>query len=57
MPKITPIHYRKLVRIFQKQGFRITREKGDHLVMIKPGISRPLVIPRYTEVPVFIIKK
>jgi predicted RNA binding protein YcfA (HicA-like mRNA interferase family) len=42
--KITPIPYQKLVRIFEMDGFVVKRQKGDHLVMTKPGISRPLVI-------------
>lgn len=56
LPKITPIHYQKLFRIFQKLGFVLQREKGDHLILIKKGISRPVIIPKYSEIPVFIIK-
>ena len=26
------------------------------MVFVKPGVSRPVVIPRYAAVPVFIIK-
>jgi predicted RNA binding protein YcfA (HicA-like mRNA interferase family) len=56
LPKITVIHYQKLFRVFQKLGFVLQREKGDHLVLIKKGISRPVIIPKYSEIPVFIIK-
>lgn len=56
MPKIAVVHYRKLFRVFQKLGFVLQREKGDHLVLIKKGILRPVIIPKYSEVPVFIIK-
>ena len=56
MPKITAIHYRKLLRVFQKLGFVLQREKGDHLIMIKKGISRPVIIPKYSEIPVFVVK-
>lgn len=51
--KITPIHYEKLIKIFELDGFIIKRKKGDHIIMTKPGIKRPLVIktsPR--QVPV-----
>ena len=44
MPKIVPIHYKKLVQIFEKEGFQISRTKGDHISMTKPGILRPIVI-------------
>ena len=32
------------------------RAEGDHFVYTKPGIARPVVIPDWDEVPVFIIK-
>lgn len=51
--RITSIPYQKLVRIFERDGFAVKRQKGDHLILTKPGVKRPLVIktsPR--EVPV-----
>ena len=42
--KITPIPYKKLVKIFELEGFTVKRQKGDHLIMTKGGINRPLVI-------------
>ena len=33
-----------------------TRTKGDHLIYHYPGASRPVVIPKYKEVPTFVIK-
>ncbi len=56
MAKITPIHYRKLVKIFELEEFRYKRTRGDHLIYTKPGISRPIVIPKCREIPVFVIK-
>jgi predicted RNA binding protein YcfA (HicA-like mRNA interferase family) len=44
LPRIVPIHYRVLIKVFELEGFRVTRQKGDHVVMTKPGVSRPLVI-------------
>lgn len=32
------------------------RTEGDHFVYTKPGVARPVVIPDWDEVPVFIIK-
>ncbi|MGH9604433.1 MAG: type II toxin-antitoxin system HicA family toxin [Terracidiphilus sp.] len=43
--------YSTLVKIFEQDGFRFDRQRGDHLIYIKPGVSRPLVIPAYREVP------
>ena len=56
MPRIVPIDYKKLVRVFEKSGFRMDRQEGDHLIYVKEGIKRPIVIPMYKNIPVFIIK-
>ncbi|MEK7128068.1 MAG: type II toxin-antitoxin system HicA family toxin [Patescibacteria group bacterium] len=56
MPRITPIHYKKLVKIFEYLDFHLDRQEGDHLVFVKNGIKRPIVIPMYKDVPIFIIK-
>ncbi|OHA01232.1 MAG: hypothetical protein A3C11_00735 [Candidatus Sungbacteria bacterium RIFCSPHIGHO2_02_FULL_49_12] len=56
MPHIAPIHYKELARVFELYGFALDRREGDHLVYIKKGIQRPVVIPTYKQVPVFIIK-
>jgi len=42
--KLTPVDYRKLIRVFELDGFRIAHRKGDHISMTKPGLLRPLVI-------------
>ena len=56
MRKISPASYKILTRVFQADGFRFARQKGDHLIFTKPGIARPLVIPMYDRIPVFVIK-
>ena len=42
--KITPIHYETLIKIFELDGFVVQRKKGDHIIMTKARIKRPLVI-------------
>jgi predicted RNA binding protein YcfA (HicA-like mRNA interferase family) len=42
--KITPISYQVLVKVFEAEGFTISRYRGDHLILTKPGVSRPVVI-------------
>lgn len=44
MPKIIPLDYRKLIQVFEAEGFTVSRSKGDHISMTKPGVKRPLVI-------------
>ena len=56
MPKIVPIPAKKLRRVFEKAGFKCVRTTGDHYAYTKEGIIRPIIIPDWPEVPVFIIK-
>jgi predicted RNA binding protein YcfA (HicA-like mRNA interferase family) len=56
MPRLTPQHYRVLIKTFEKAGFIVRRTHGSHIVMNKPGVERPIVIPKYEEVDVDIIK-
>ncbi len=56
MPRITPIHWKKLESVFLAAGFKFARQEGSHRSYIKPGISRPIVIPTYIEIPVSIIR-
>jgi len=56
MPKISPIPARKLMRVFEKAGFTCVRIEGDHHVYTKKGVARPIVIPNWPEIPVFIIR-
>jgi predicted RNA binding protein YcfA (HicA-like mRNA interferase family) len=44
LPKITPVDYRILLQVFEREGFTVSRRRGDHIVMTKPGVPRPLVI-------------
>ena len=53
--KIKPTHYGIQVRIFEMAGCVYSRAKGDHLIYHSPGAIRPVVIPKYKEVPAFVI--
>jgi predicted RNA binding protein YcfA (HicA-like mRNA interferase family) len=56
MSRITPVHWKVLEKVFLAAGFRFARQQGSHRTYIKSGISRPVVIPTYDEVPVSIIR-
>ncbi len=56
MAAIRPVPYQHLIRLFERDGFVFHHQRGDHLIYTKPGVRRPLVIPTYQTVPVFIIK-
>ena len=56
MPRITPVHWKVLEKVFLAAGFRFARQEGSHRAHVKPDVARPLIIPTYTEVPVAIIR-
>ena len=56
MPKIVPVHWTVLEKIFVLDGWRFDRQEGSHRAYVKPGTARPLVIPTYPAVPVSIIR-
>jgi len=56
MPKFAPQHWRTVEAVFLAAGFRYVKQEGSHRTYVKAGIARPLVIPAYKEVPVFVIR-
>lgn len=56
MPRLTPIHWRKLVKILATEGAVIVGQTGDHIELKKEGAKRRLVVPKYKNIPIFIIK-
>jgi predicted RNA binding protein YcfA (HicA-like mRNA interferase family) len=56
MPRITPVHWRTLERVFIESGYEFVRQHGSHRSYTKRGVSRPIVIPAYDQVPVFVIR-
>jgi predicted RNA binding protein YcfA (HicA-like mRNA interferase family) len=46
MPKIIPIPARKLVKLLEKLGFEIVRQKGSHIIMMDKN-RRRIVIPSH----------
>ena len=56
MAGIKPTNFQIQVKVFEAAGCIYVRTQGDHLIYHCPGAKRPVVIPKYKEVPVFIIK-
>ena len=56
MARITPISWSKLVRVFKRAGYKVDRQKGSHIVMVREGSLRSIVIPKKKEISVGIIK-
>ena len=54
--KVNPTHYKIQVKIFEMDRCVYVRTKGDHVIYHYSGAIRPVIIPKYKEVPTFIIK-
>ena len=55
MPRIQSIHWKEFEKFLFNMGCEFKREKGDHRVYWRKGLKRPIIIPRDTSLPVFII--
>jgi predicted RNA binding protein YcfA (HicA-like mRNA interferase family) len=49
-----PYSYRQAIKIFQKIGFRVVRQKGSHIILkgVYKGKNRTVVIPKYSEIAI-----
>ena len=56
MPRLTPTRWQDLVRTFEVAGFELSRMRGDHMALTKPGVRRPVIIPRHHEIGVGLIE-
>jgi predicted RNA binding protein YcfA (HicA-like mRNA interferase family) len=50
MSRLSPLPWHKLVCVFEQIGYREAGQKGSHLKLEKPGVARPLIVPKYPEV-------
>jgi predicted RNA binding protein YcfA (HicA-like mRNA interferase family) len=53
MPRLSPVSYKQLCKIFEAEGFVCVRTEGDDMVYTKRGVMRPIVIHKYAAVPIF----
>jgi len=54
--KIKPTNWQTQVKIFEKYGCVFVRQKGDHSIYHHENAKRAVVIPKYDEIPVTIIR-
>ena len=55
MPRLRPLPWSKIVCVFEQLGYRKAGQKGSHIKLEKPGVARPLIVPRYDAVGLDII--
>jgi predicted RNA binding protein YcfA (HicA-like mRNA interferase family) len=56
MGGLAPIHWKKFEKFLKFIGCVFVREKGDHRMYHRDGLTRPIVVPRDTAIPVFVIR-
>lgn len=56
MAGIVPIHWRDFEKFLIFVGCSLIRERGDHRIYGRPGLKRPIVIPKDVGIPVFVIR-
>ncbi len=44
-----PVRWQELVAVCESEGCVFDREKGDHYIMTRPGLHRPVVIPKKAD--------
>lgn len=49
------IHWKKFEKFLLSVGCEFVSEEGDHRKYRKPGILRPVIIPRESELPQFVV--
>jgi predicted RNA binding protein YcfA (HicA-like mRNA interferase family) len=50
MSRLNPLPLHKIVCVFEQIGYRRAGQKGSHLKLEKPGVARPSIVPKYSEV-------
>jgi hypothetical protein len=53
---IRPLPWQSVFKVFEAAGCVYHHTTGDHLVYHFAGALRPVIIPKYREVPVFVIR-
>ena len=50
MPQIPLLRPRDVIKVFEKFGWEVVRQKGSHIIMTKAGHIASLSIPNHSEV-------
>jgi len=56
MKKLKPIHHNKFGKFLEYIGCQYMRQKGSHKIYHRSDLIRPIIVPTYKQIPVFIIK-
>jgi predicted RNA binding protein YcfA (HicA-like mRNA interferase family) len=49
MPKLPVLSGAEVVKRFARAGWRVDRQRGSHVVLLKPGQMASLSVPQHSE--------
>jgi len=50
MPSLPGLSGRDVVKVFAKDGWQMARQRGSHMILVKPGHMATLSVPDHREV-------
>jgi predicted RNA binding protein YcfA (HicA-like mRNA interferase family) len=50
MPSLPKLSRRDVVRVFNRDGWKMVRQRGSHMILVKEGHMATLSIPDHREV-------
>jgi predicted RNA binding protein YcfA (HicA-like mRNA interferase family) len=50
MPALPVLSGRKVVRVFERLGWEVARQRGSHIILVKEGEIATLSVPDHKEV-------
>jgi predicted RNA binding protein YcfA (HicA-like mRNA interferase family) len=50
MPPLPILSGRDVVKAFAKNGWQMVRQRGSHMVLVKPGFMATLSVPDHREI-------
>lgn len=56
MSNLTPVNWKEFEKFLLYIGCEFKRQKGDHRVYWRFGLKRPIILPTYKNLPIFIIR-
>lgn len=56
MSGLTPTDWKHFEKFLTFVGCTLLREKGDHRIWGRTGLKRPVVIPKTSAIPIFVVR-
>ncbi|KKK54718.1 hypothetical protein LCGC14_3081860 [marine sediment metagenome] len=50
MPPVPVLPPRDIIRAFERLGWRVARQRGSHIILVKEGHIATLSVPNHSEV-------